>query len=137
MKLVMLTLDGPDAKENRNRIATLLQFNIAGDERVIPVLEQNASPPLPWPRPPLSAISSSHCLSPAGPCGARASGRAAARRLERGTPAADSMRASRIRSRVRIRVDSTGGGPAGGPDGRADSDGRGGSDVRRDVRRPR
>ena len=42
MKLVMLTLDGPDAKENRNRIATLLQFNIAGDERVIPVLEQNA-----------------------------------------------------------------------------------------------
>ena len=41
MKLVML-LDGPDAKENRNRIATLLQYNIAGDGRVIPVLRQNA-----------------------------------------------------------------------------------------------
>jgi len=41
MKLVML-LDGPDAKENRNRIATLLKYNIAGDDRVIPVLKQNA-----------------------------------------------------------------------------------------------
>jgi len=29
-------------RENRNRIATLLQYNIAGDGRVIPVLRQNA-----------------------------------------------------------------------------------------------